>query len=48
MPAVLLEAGVIVHRDEEEQVRSGRTGAWIAEAVAGAVRRFCELRARRG
>ena len=48
MPSVLLEAGVIVHRDEEEQIRSGRTGARIAEAVAGSVRRFCEARARAG
>ena len=48
MPAVLLEAGVIVHRDEEDQVRSGRIGARIAEAVAASVRRFCEREARRG
>ncbi len=46
MPAVLLEAGVIVHRDEEEQVRSGQIGARVAEAVAASVRRFCERQVR--
>lgn len=46
MPAVLLEAGVIVHREEEQGVRSGWIGARIAAAVAGSVRRLCEIKAR--
>ena len=47
MPAVLLEAAVIVHRAEEEQVRDGRVARRVAAAVAGAVRRFCDAGAGR-
>lgn len=41
MPAALLEAGVIVNRAEEEQLRSPVVLARMADAVAGAVQRYC-------
>lgn len=48
MPAVLLEAGVIVHRAEEQEVRSGHRGERVAAAVAAAVRRWCGAPGRGG
>jgi D-alanyl-D-alanine dipeptidase len=44
MPAVLLEAGVIVNRDEELVVSTPAYQAIIATAVTEAVRRFCNPR----
>lgn len=41
MPAVLLEAAIIVNRDEEAQVRSGLVASRVAAAVVQAVREFC-------
>lgn len=41
MPAVLLEAGVIVNRDEELALASAERQEAIAKAVADAVTRFC-------
>ena len=41
MPAVLLEAAVIVNRDEEAQVRSGLVASRVAAAAVQAVREFC-------
>lgn len=41
MPAVLLEAGVIVNRQEELKVASAAYQALIASAVIGAVEKFC-------
>jgi N-acetylmuramoyl-L-alanine amidase len=41
MPAVLLEAGSIINRDEELAMDSPERQAQIAEAVADAVGRFC-------
>lgn len=41
MPAALLEAGVIVNRAEEEQLRSPAVLARMADAIAGAVQRYC-------
>jgi N-acetylmuramoyl-L-alanine amidase len=38
MPAVLLEAGVIVNRDEETRMRSAETRRAIAAAVAAGLR----------
>ena len=46
MPAVLLEAGSIVNRDEELVMGSDERRAVIAAAVAKAVERFCAARAR--
>ena len=43
MPAVLLEAGVIVHRGEEEQVRSPAFLDRLVMAVAGSVQRYCSV-----
>lgn len=42
MPAVLLEAAIIVNRDEEAQVRSGLTASRVAAAVVQGVRGFCD------
>lgn len=42
MPAVLLEAGVIVNPAEEQEVRSGQVGRRVSAAVADAVRGFCQ------
>ena len=41
MPAVLLEAGVIVNRAEEEQIRSPAVLQRMAAAIAGSVQRYC-------
>jgi N-acetylmuramoyl-L-alanine amidase len=45
MPAVLLEAGMIVNRAEEQVLSSPTRRATVAKAVAGAVERFCAVRA---
>ena len=47
MPAVLLEAGVIVNRDEELLVSTPAYQTTIATAIVEAVRKFCK-RERRG
>ena len=44
MPAVLLEAGSIVHLDEEVAMSSPERQDMISAAVAGAVKQFCEQR----
>jgi N-acetylmuramoyl-L-alanine amidase len=44
MPSVLLEAGSIVHRDEEEEMGTEARKALIADAVTEAVQRFCAIR----
>ncbi|MGV3634272.1 MAG: N-acetylmuramoyl-L-alanine amidase family protein [Pseudorhodoplanes sp.] len=44
MPSVLLEAGSIVHRDEEEEMGTDARKAVIAQAVTEAVQRFCAVR----
>lgn len=44
MPAVLFEAGVIVHRDDERQLRSKAQQRRTAAAVAAAVADFCAER----
>jgi N-acetylmuramoyl-L-alanine amidase len=44
MPAVLLEAGSIINRDEELAMNSPERQDIISAAVAGAVKQFCELR----
>jgi N-acetylmuramoyl-L-alanine amidase len=44
MPAVLFEAGVIVHRAEEQQLRRAAHQQRLAAAVAAAVGDFCEGR----
>jgi N-acetylmuramoyl-L-alanine amidase len=44
MPAVLLEAGSIVNRDEELLLSSSDHGLLIATSVVNAVDRFCALR----
>ena len=44
MPAVLLEAGMIVNRAEEEVLSSPAFRATVAKAVAEAVKRFCAVR----
>lgn len=44
MPAVLLEAGSIINRDEELVMQSPERQALIAEAVAEAVEAFCASR----
>ena len=41
MPAMLLEAGMIVNRAEEHMLSSPTRRATVAGAVAGAVERFC-------
>ena len=41
MPAVLLEAAVIVNREEEAAIQQPATLDRMARAVAGAVRRYC-------
>jgi N-acetylmuramoyl-L-alanine amidase len=43
-PAVLLEAGSIINRDEELAMNSPERQDMISEAVAGAVKQFCDLR----
>jgi N-acetylmuramoyl-L-alanine amidase len=44
MPAVLLEAGMIVNRDDEQVLASPERQALIAAAVTDAVDKFCDLR----
>jgi N-acetylmuramoyl-L-alanine amidase len=46
MPAVLLEAGSIINRDEELVLQSPERQTTIAEAVADAVESFCGRRTR--
>jgi len=41
MPAVLLEAGVIVNRDEELALSTLARQAAISAAIADAIRKFC-------
>jgi N-acetylmuramoyl-L-alanine amidase len=45
MPAVLLEAGSIIHRDEEMVMASEAQQSLIADAVTEAVDRFCASKA---
>ncbi len=45
MPAVLVEAGMIVNRAEEQVLSSATRRATVARAVATAVERFCAVRA---
>jgi N-acetylmuramoyl-L-alanine amidase len=45
MPAVLLEAGSIINRDEELAMASPERQAKIAAATAAAVAEFCAARA---
>lgn len=42
MPALLFEAGIIVNRDEEEAILSGRYHPRVVAAIVQAVSRFCE------
>jgi hypothetical protein len=44
MPAVLLESGSIINRDEELVMASDAHKNKVATAVAGAVSEFCETR----
>jgi N-acetylmuramoyl-L-alanine amidase len=44
MPAVLLEAGSIIHRDEEMQMNTEERRSLIAAAVLDAVENYCVLR----
>ncbi|MBX9774325.1 MAG: N-acetylmuramoyl-L-alanine amidase [Xanthobacteraceae bacterium] len=46
MPAVLLEAGSIIHRDEELKLLAPERRGLITEAVADAVASFCALRSK--
>ncbi|MBY0430955.1 MAG: N-acetylmuramoyl-L-alanine amidase [Rhodospirillales bacterium] len=41
MPAVLVEAGVIVHRAEEERLAAPARQDQVAEAIVAAVQRYC-------
>jgi hypothetical protein len=47
MPAVLLEAGSIINRDEELAMASPERQSIIADAVADAVALYCAARSRR-
>ena len=47
MPAVLLEAGSIINRDEELQMNTEKRQALIAAAVLDAVENYCALRGAR-
>jgi len=47
-PAVLLEAGIIVNREEEVQAASPSRRSSIASAVASSVNRFCEVQRKFG
>ena len=42
MPAVLLEAAIIVNPVDEQRVRSGEVSRQVSAAVAAAVRQFCD------
>ena len=44
MPAVLLEAGMMINRDDELVLATPERQALIAAAVSGAVEKFCDLR----
>jgi hypothetical protein len=44
MPAVLLEAGSIINRDEELKMDSAERRDTISDAVASAMRKFCDAR----
>jgi N-acetylmuramoyl-L-alanine amidase len=44
MPAVLLEAGSIINRDEELKMDSPERRDIISSGVAAAVREFCDPR----
>ncbi|HKY88173.1 MAG TPA: N-acetylmuramoyl-L-alanine amidase [Pseudorhodoplanes sp.] len=44
MPAVLLEAGMMINREEELKLASPERQTLIAAAVADAVEKFCDLR----
>jgi N-acetylmuramoyl-L-alanine amidase len=46
MPAVLLEAGSIIHRDEESKLLAPERRNLIAESVAAAVEGFCTQRSK--
>jgi N-acetylmuramoyl-L-alanine amidase len=46
MPALLLEAGSIINRDEELEMARPERRALIAAAVTGAIEDFCAARAR--
>lgn len=48
MPAVLLETGIIVNRDEEETLRRASFRGVVAEAIADAVTRMCAEMAKDG
>jgi N-acetylmuramoyl-L-alanine amidase len=41
MPAVLLEAGVILHREEEARIRAGQLHPRVVAAIVQGVRAFC-------
>jgi N-acetylmuramoyl-L-alanine amidase len=47
MPAVLLEAGSIINRDEELALASPERQALISDAVVDAVAVFCRARSQR-
>ena len=42
MPAVLLEAGVILNRDEERAIQDGPHHAKVAAAMVAAISRYCK------
>ncbi|MGL3212022.1 N-acetylmuramoyl-L-alanine amidase [Bradyrhizobium sp. BR 1433] len=44
MPAILLEAGSIINRDEEREMDSPERQNLISSSVASAVKEFCEPR----
>ena len=44
MPAVLLEAGSIINRDEELMMASAERQDMISGAVAAAMKKFCDAR----
>jgi N-acetylmuramoyl-L-alanine amidase len=46
MPAVLLEAGSIVNRQEELDLATPERRALTSAAIVAAVEKFCEARAR--
>ena len=41
MPALLLESGIIVNRDEEQAIQSGRYHPKVAAALVQAVTQYC-------
>ena len=43
MPAVLLEAAIIVNPVDEQRVRSGEVSRQVSAAVTAAVRQFCDV-----